>query len=251
MKYEKNIILDERLYNEVLKAYDMRGLEGLNQFSNIMISNEQFAKFLNAKRKAESKNKDEPEHKTEYTKDQIRHSFDRLMQEGKNERRAIGKYMYTRPTKQIAITQKPHDNKQDKILCTPLVYNIYNKFKTSHVGANSAISMRDLANYFAISERKVRDIINRINYRGFNLKNDETFKRKIFGSENGYYMISNNVEKRAMRNMIVTRLLKQVECLEIFDQDINIDNQIKFDFNTMKAKLTKSISNDITTCNKE
>ena len=166
MNQEQVILLDERLYKEVLKAYDTRSISGLNQFSNIMLSNDLFAKFLNSK------------FKTEYTKDQVRHSFDRLIDNGKIERQAIGKYMYTRPTKQVVITQKTHEIIQEQISTKHLVYAFYNKFKVSHVGTNSAISMKDIAEYFDISERKVRDIVKRINYRGFVLANGETFKRK-------------------------------------------------------------------------
>ena len=173
----------------------------------------------------------------------VRRSLERLQEQGKISHKWNGKYFLTTPLKQISVNVKPHiDNIQD---CTPIVYQIYDYFKMCCVGEINAISMEYIASKYNVSEREVRDIIDKINFRGYTLKNGSTFKRKVFGNNKGYYMIANANEWKQMRHKRVLKLLNAVKELSILDEDFGLDNQYKLKLSEYSKELEKSLSDDL------
>lgn len=173
----------------------------------------------------------------------VKLSLERLQEKGKISHKWNGKYFLTTPLKQISVNVKTHiDNIQD---CTPIAYNIYDYCKMWAVGESNAISMKVLSDKFGISNRELRDIIYKINYRGYTLKNGATFKRKIYGSNNGYFMIENVREWKRLRSNRVNKLLNAVKELTILDEDYGVDNQYKLKLSEYSKELEKSLSDDL------
>ena len=172
---------------------------------------------------------------------EIQEEFEQLLQDGKVLAYQDG--MYYRVS--IAKPKKPIQAKVESIEAPPIAYKIYKHFKDSFVGLGNARKMADIAAWYGISERELRDIIYRINFRGYNLKNGNTFTRKILGDVNGYYMVANEEEKKHFRSIRVKKLLSAVKELKITDEDFGHDNQFKLSLSEFEKELVKSVSDDL------
>lgn len=73
------------------------------------------------------------------------------------------------------------------------VYGIYDAL-CKHVGAESAVAADDLANWFGISERKLRDYISEI-------RRDADFEKIVCSSNSGYYIATEEEADRANRRL--------------------------------------------------
>ena len=152
-----------------------------------------------------------------------------------------GKYY----TVQVVERKETKHKDTEIVQAPPIAYKIYNYFKESCVGVGNAQSMSDIATWFGVSERELRDIIYRINFRGYTLKNGVTFTRKIKGDNKGYFMIANEEEKKQFRSKRVRKLLNAVKELKITDEDFGHDNQFKLSLSEWEKDLVKSISTDL------
>lgn len=174
---------------------------------------------------------------------QIRRALERLSKKNLIAHRWTGKYFETVPIIQVPIIEKTH-TKKEPINATPLVYKFYDLFKDFYHD-NNFVTMKRLSELVGVSQRETRKMKKLFNTRGYSLKNGNTFKRKILGNIQGYTLISNEKQKKEARHIIINKLLDAVEELEIFDEDMNLDDQLSYDTRTFKTKVTKSISNDL------
>ena len=134
---------------------------------------------------------------------------------------------------------------QEPTSCTTIVYDIYNNMKMLHVGEDNAVSMNNLSTKFDISDRKLRQIVFNINNRLYSLKNGNTFTRKIMGDNNGYYIVSNDIEKKRYLNKYKHKLIEAVKTLKIAHQDFGLDEQFKLKLSEFENEIVKSISDDL------
>ena len=74
-----------------------------------------------------------------------------------------------------------------------MVYQIYDAL-CKRVGAQSAVAADDLANWFGISERKLRDYISEI-------RRSADFEKIVCSSNNGYYIATEEEADRANRRL--------------------------------------------------
>ena len=131
---------------------------------------------------------------------------------------------------------------QEPTSCPTLVYDIYNNMKMLHVGEDNAVSMSELSLQYDISERKLRQIIFNINNRLYTLKNGNTFKRKILGDNNGYYVVANDLEVNRYLNKYTHKLIEAAKVLRIGIEDFGRDEQMKLKISEFENDLVKSIS---------
>src|SRR6056297_879060 len=104
---------------------------------------------------------------TNRSKHDVEAEFDTLVLERKILAYYDGKYYKV----EVVEKKAPRSNSTDIQSAPPIAYKIYNYFKESCVGVGNAKNMKDIAQWFGISERELRDIIYRINFRGYTLKN--------------------------------------------------------------------------------
>ena len=181
---------------------------------------------------------------TECDNKQIKESLERLQKQDLISHKWNGKYFVTVPILQVPIIEKEYVQKKEPINATPLVYKFYDLFKDFYHD-NNYVTMTRLSELIGVSPREIRKMKKLFNTRGYSLKNGNTFKRKILGNNNGYTLISNTKQKKEARYIIINKLLDAVEELQIFDEDMNLDDQLSFDTKTFKTKINKSISNDL------
>lgn len=223
MKRLETVAFDQMLLMIIKENYKGTPLLG---------SRQQFADFLNGK-------------DVECDRDIVRRSLERLQANNLISHKWTGKYFETKPIPQVAIKETAHrKEKKEPVLATSLVYRFYDLFKDFYHD-NNYVTMEKLASMLNVSKREIRSMKRLFNMRGYSLKNGNTFKRKILGNNNGYTLISNESQKKEARWIIVNKLLEAVDELEIFDEDMNLDDQLSYDTRTFKTKLTKSISNDL------
>ena len=177
-------------------------------------------------------------------KDDIKEALDRLQKQNLISHKWTGKYFETVPVIQEPIIEKTIIQTKEPLLATPIVYRFYDLFKDFYHD-NNFVTMTRLSELLGVTPREVRRMKKLFNTRGYSLKNGNTFKRKILGNNNGYTLISNEKQKKEARYIIINKLLDAVEELQIFDEDMNLDDQLSFDTRTFKTKITKSISNDL------
>jgi len=134
---------------------------------------------------------------------------------------------------------------QEAVSCPTIAYDIYSNMKMVHVGENNAISMSELSLQYDISERKLRQIIFNINNRLYTLKNGNTFKRKILGDNNGYYVVANDLEVNRYLNKYKHKLIEAAKVLRIGIEDFGRDEQMKLKISEFENDLVKSISDDL------
>jgi len=172
----------------------------------------------------------------------VNDAIKRLVNNGDIVRTWNGRFFLTRPLNHDTVISY----REKKIeQAPPLSYQVYNYFKENGVGLVNAINMVNLAEWFRVSDREIRQVIYNINFRVYSLKNGGTFKRKIYGDTNGYYMVSNDRERKKMRNARVLKLLNAVKELNILDEDFALDNQYKIPLSEFETDIIKSISDDI------
>ena len=221
MKTLEILAFDQFLLNMIKEAYHndpLRGGYGV------------FAKVLNEKG-------------IECDRHQVRRSLERLSKQRLIAHKWNGKYFETVPITQVPIIVKTHTRKEPTP-ATPTVYRFYELFKDFYHNGNYG-TMEKLSKLLEVSPREVRRIKKLFNTRGYTLKNGNTFKRKVLGNNKGYTLISSEKEKKEARWIIVNKLLEAVEELTIFDEDMNLDDQLSYDTRTFKTKVVKSISNDL------
>ena len=74
-----------------------------------------------------------------------------------------------------------------------MIYQIYDVL-CKHVGAANAVAADDLANWFGISERKLRDYISEI-------RRDPDFEKIVCSSNSGYYIATEEEADRANKRL--------------------------------------------------
>jgi repressor of nif and glnA expression len=171
----------------------------------------------------------------------VRRAIEKLESEGKIARKSDNRGTYITLLYDFSNFKKTHAIKQ----CPTIVYEIYNRMKYNHVGKANAISMEELSRQFNISERKTRGIVRKINNRGYTLKNGATFKRKIIGDVNGYYMVETIGEAKHYMHIKKIKMQSAIDEFKIGAEDLNLDNQMKFPISDFEGTIVKSISDDL------
>jgi len=218
-------------------------IRGLYDYEPLAFGYGQFQKELEAKG-------------VECDRHQVRRSLERLSLDKKIAHKWNGKNFLTRPLEQIVVEEETHTafiNEKPKAV-TPEVWGIYKHLKDTAVGVDNAVSMQSLAKQFNISERKVRKIIEGINFNGYILDKkfndniwikDGTFMRLIMGDNNGYYLVSNKdeiktIQKRYNMDLYVASIKRK-----IIRQKLGLDNQSKLTIGEFERDYEKTVSDDL------
>lgn len=88
---------------------------------------------------------------------------------------------------------------KEKKQLTTLHWNIYKYLKMNCTGKDNKVSMHDLALWFGVSSRKVREIIK-------DLTESDTIYTVIATTSKGYYIPSNELEMNEANKMLKSRI---------------------------------------------
>jgi hypothetical protein len=153
-----------------------------------------------------------------------------------------GTYYYAKAIEREKVTFEP----TKPIQAPPIAYDVYTYMKMLHVGEEHAIHMKDLAEHFDISDRKLREIVANINEGIYTLKNGNVFTRKIFGDlKLGYYLVSNDREMKKHLRSIDIEFYNIIRKRNVIREHYGLDNQTKLSLSEWEKDLVKSISTDL------
>lgn len=136
---------------------------------------------------------------------------------------------------------------ESPIECPPSGYKVYDYFvENKIVGKRNGQHMESVANRLDMTERTLRGIIERINFRGYNLKDGSTFTRKIVGHlVYGYFLAENAEEEDYLIGTYDKKLYKASRKSRILREDFGRDQQMVAKLSKFGRDMIKSRSNDL------
>ena len=176
-------------------------------------------------------------------------ALENLILKNKIHRKWNGTYYITTALIPVVINKEPNDFFVDEspIECTPTSYKVYDYFvKNAIVGKRNGQHMESVAKRLDLTERTLRGIIERINFRGYNLKDGSTFTRKIVGHLTyGYFLAENAEEEDYLIGTYDKKLYKASRKSRILREDFGRDQQMVAKLSKFGRDMIKSRSNDL------
>lgn len=165
-------------------------------------------------------------------KNKIDRALERLQARGKIDRYWDGKKWVTKALRELYIYDDGGSSffiDEKPIKADKKVMNICNYFLENHlIGRGHRVSMKFLGRWFDIEERKIRSIIERINFRGYIFPENFDWDYLIMGDIGlgGYFIVETEDEARMFVRQYDHKLYKASRKSRIAREKLGLDNQM-------------------------